>query len=162
MSQSKSFTIEQLQEFQRLSKRLTQIEGWKTEMVEQMGKLERQQRHADAEATEIQQRLSGEFAELGEVAELFSTSPVPDTALTLEETGYVTKDKKRLLFRKILADFKKANPEAETISYTEVKNTLAGTYKVNTRSIANFFLGILSDHKTIGGNRNKAIVLPKE
>lgn len=34
--------------------------------------------------------------------------------------------------------------------------------KVNTRSIANFFLGILSDYKTIGGNRNKAIVLPKE
>lgn len=162
MSQSKSFTIEQLQEFQRLSKRLKQIEGWKAEMDEEMAKLERQQHHADEEAAEIRQRMSGEFAELGEVAELFTTSPVPDTALTLEETGYVTKDKKRLLFRKILADFKRANPEAETISYATVKNTLAETYKVNTRSIANFFLGILSDYKTVGGNRNKAIVLPKE
>ena len=162
MAKTKSFTIEQLQEFQRLSKRLKQIEGWKSEMDEQMAKLERQQRHAEEEAAEIQQRMSGEFAELGEVAELFSTSPVPDTALTLEETGYVTKDKKRLLFRKILADYRRANPDAETVSYTEVKNTLAETYKIKTRSITNFFLGILCDYETVGGNRNKAIVLPKE
>ena len=46
MTKTKSFTIEQLQEFQRLSKRLKQIEGWKSEMDEQMAKLERQQRHA--------------------------------------------------------------------------------------------------------------------
>lgn len=162
MGKKHAFTIEQLQEFRRLSKRLKQIEGWKQEMAEQMAKLKRQQRHADEEAAEIEKRLSGEFAELAEVSELFSTSAVPDTALTLEETNYVTKDKKELLFRKILSDFKRANPEAETISYTEVKNTLAETYKIKTRSIANFFLGILSDYETVGGNRNKAIVIPNE
>jgi hypothetical protein len=63
---------------------------------------------------------------------------------------------------KSLSDFKRANPAAKTISYTDVKNTLAETYKIKTRSIANFFLGILSDYETVGGNRNKAIVLPKD
>jgi hypothetical protein len=162
MGSKHAFTIEQLQEFQRLSKRLKQVEGWKQEMAEQMAKLERQQRHADEEAAEIEKRLSGEFAGLAEVGELFSTSAVPDTALTLEETGYVTKSKKRILFKKILADYSRANPVAETISYTEVKKTLAETYKIKTRSIANFFLGILSDYQTVGGNRNKAIVIPKD
>jgi len=42
--------------------------------------------------------------------------PVADTALTLKETGYVTKDQKRLLFRKKLADYRKANPDAEAVS----------------------------------------------
>ena len=162
MGNKQTFTVEQLQEFQRLSKRLKQIEGWKQEMADKMAKLENQRRHADEEAAEIEKRLAGEFAELAEVGELFSTSAVPDTALTLEETGYVTKDKKRLLFKKILADYRRANPAAETISYTEVKKTLAETYRISTRSIANFFLGILSDYETVGGNRNKAIVLPKE
>ena len=162
MGSKHAFTIEQLQEFQRLGKRLKQIEGWKQEMADQMAKLERQQRHADEEAAEIEKRLSGEFAELAKVAELFSTSAVPDTALTLEETNYVTKDKKELLFVKILRDYKRANPDAKTIPYKEVKKTLAETYKIETRSIANFFLGILSDYETVGGNRNKAIVIPKD
>jgi len=159
---NQAFTIGQIQEFQRLSKRLRQIEIWNREISEQIAKLERQQRHADEESAEIQSKLDGEFAELSKVAELFSTSAVPDTALTLEETKYVTKDKKELLFKKILSDFKRANPAAKTISYTDVKNTLAETYKIKTRSIANFFLGILSDYETVGGNRNKAIVLPKD
>ncbi|MGB0599246.1 MAG: hypothetical protein ACPGLY_21390 [Rubripirellula sp.] len=61
-----------------------------------------------------------------------------------------------------LADYRRANPDAETVSYTEVKNTLAETCKINTRSITNFFLGSLCDYETVGGNRNKAIVLPEE
>ena len=61
-----------------------------------------------------------------------------------------------------MADYRRANPDAETVSYTEVKNALAETYKIKTRSITNFFLGILCDYETVGGNRNKAIVLPKE
>ena len=163
MNEKHAFTIEQLHQFRQLSNRLRHLKMSKQEMADQIAKLEREQRQADEEAAEMEERLNGEFAELAEVADLFSTAQaVPDTILPLEETNYVTRDKKELLLVNMMRAYKRANPDANTITYTEVKKTLAETYKIKTRSIANFFLGILSDYQTVGGNRNKAIVIPKD
>lgn len=60
-----------------------------------------------------------------------------------------------------LADYRKANPDVETMSCTKLKNALAETNKINHRRITNFFLGSLCDYETVDGNRNKTIVLTK-
>lgn len=160
MDEERAYTLEQIREFRRLKVRLGQIAIWQESISEQLAKLERQKRHAEEEAAAIEKRIVEEFSGLESVAELFSTSPVPDSALTPAETSYVTKDKKRLLLKKILQDFRTQNPKAQAVSYSHVKKELAAKYGIKTRSIANFFLGILSDYETTGGNKNKAIVLP--
>lgn len=157
---NESFTIAQIQEFQRLSKRLAQIAAWKKELLDKMAVIERQMKRAAEEEAAIHSRIKDEYASLASVASLFSTSAVPDTALSIEHTGYITKDKKRLLLARILEDYRKARPEAETMTYSEVKSILEREYSITTRSITNFFLGILCDYKTVGGNKNKAIVMP--
>ena len=60
-----------------------------------------------------------------------------------------------------LADYRKANPDVETMSCTKLMNALAEINKINYRRITNFFLGSLCDYETVDGDRNKAIVLAK-
>lgn len=114
---------------------------------------------------EIKAVLETDFSELLDAEDLFATtersSEAPSAELVIEGTGYVKKETKVKLLAKIFDDYRRSNPKAETISYGEVKETLRRNYGIECRSIANYFVGMLDDYETVGGNRNKAIVLPK-
>tara|TARA_B100000029_G_scaffold302201_1_gene295080 strand:+ start:384 stop:770 length:387 start_codon:yes stop_codon:yes gene_type:complete len=90
---------------------------------------------------------------------LFSSSDMPDTALDIESTHYVSGKKKELLLDKILVDFQLLNPNEKTCSFQQVKQELSEKYNIKTRTISNFFTRELKALKLIGGNRNRQIVL---
>ena len=155
------FSVPDIEDFQKLTKRLRSLEKWDRTISEEQAKLKRQKRHLDEEKVEIQKVLKTKYKALNQAKSLFSTSDVPDTALDVEATHYVTTSKKELLLDKILADYQLLNPKEKTCSFTHVKKELADKYDIKTRSISNFFHSQLENYKLIGGNRNRAIVMRK-
>ncbi|WP_143549370.1 DUF1003 domain-containing protein [Rhodopirellula bahusiensis] len=119
----------------------------------------------EAEIEKLTALLESSFEELGKVEDLFAASENPTDAelaeVKIEDTDYVKKETKGKLLKKIFADYQTANPKATTISYKHIKETLKREYSIECKSIANFFVGMLDGYETEGGNRNKAIVLPK-
>jgi len=156
-----TFSIQQIEDFQKLTKRLVQLEKWDRAISEEQEKLQRQKRHLDDEKSEIEKSLKTTYKALNQARSLFSTSDVPDTALDIEATHYVTTSKKELLLDKILADFQLLNPSEKTCSFQHVKKELAEKYDIKTRTISNFFNTQLQSYKLTGGNRNRQIVLKK-
>ena len=155
------FSISDIEDFQKLTKRLRQLDTWDQAIAEEAEKLERQKQHLDDERREIEKTLKTTYKALNQAKSLFSTSDVPDTALDVEATHYVTASKKELLLDKILTDFQLLNPKEKACSFTHVKKELADKYDIKTRSISNFFHSQLENYKLIGGNRNRAIVMRK-
>ena len=156
---SEKFSIEQIEDFQKQSKRLRQLDSWDQAIAEEAAKLARQKEHLDEERTQIEKLMKTKYKALSKAKGLFSTSDVPDTALDIEATHYVTGAKKELLLDKILADFQLLNPNEKTCSFQQVKKELAEKYNIKTRTISNFFTRELKAFKLIGGNRNRQIVL---
>ena len=155
------FSIRDIEEFQKLTKRLQQLDTWDQAIAEEREKLDRQKRHLDDERRDIQKTINSEYKALEKAKSLFSTSDVPDTALEIEAKHYVTAAKKELLLEKILADFQLLNPKQKTCSFNHVKKELSEKYDIETRTISNFFNTQLENYKLTGGNRNRQIVLKK-
>ena len=156
------FSIRDIEDFQKLTKRLLSLEKWDRTILEEQDKLQRQKRHLDDEKAGIQKTLKTKYKALNQAKSLFSTSAVPDTALDVEATHYVTTPKKELLLDKILADFQLLNPKEKTCSFTHVKKELADKYDIKTRTISNFFHSQLQGYRLVGGNRNRQIVLKQQ
>jgi len=159
---SQKFSIEQIEDFQKLTKRLSQLEKWDRAIADEQEKLQRQKRHLDDEKADIQKKVKTTYKALNQAKSLFSTSDVPDTALDIEATHYVTTSKKELLLDKILADFQLLNPKEKTCSFQHVKKELSEKYDIETRTISNFFNAQLQNFKLAGGNRNRSIVLKSQ
>lgn len=166
MTTEKSFTVSELRQYHRLSDEQIRLEERKREIADQLAKLENEQSGISEELARIEEKLGYEFTDLQEAADLFSahTARGEQTDPSLEAikgASYVKKEMKGPLLRKILSDFGKSNPDTEAMTYTQVKTALDQDYDIQCRSIANFFVGLLDEYETTGGNRNKAIVLPK-
>lgn len=158
----KTFTVEELREFKTIRNRLTHLPNKREEIQRQIENLQAKLEELRAEEDELENRLSTDFAELQTEEGLFSTDQSGVAELPLiERTGYVKKEEKGPLLSAIIHDYQRANPKAKTVSYSYVKTTLDERFGIQCKSIANFFLEQLPDYETTGGNRNKAIVLPK-
>ena len=165
MAKQPAFTVEQLREYRGLMTRLTNATQQRMQLNLQIADLEEKEAMVDAEIEQLEALLGSKFDGLRQAEDLFTVLKNPGdeelAELEIEGTGYVKKETKEKLLRKIFADYRRANPQATAISYRDVKETLEQNYGIECRSIANFFVGMLDSYETVGGNRNKAIVLPK-
>ena len=156
------FSVEDLEEFQRLKKRQRQLLRWRESIKEDLARLKDQQRHQEEELASVEEVLGGKYQALEGKLELFTLSDVPDSALQRAEgKKNVSSEKKKLLLPIILNDYLKEDPEADSVPFRWIKARLENEYKIKCRSISNFFIGILDDYELVGGNRNKAVKLKK-
>ena len=156
------FSVEELEDFQRLKKRQRQLLRWRDSIKEDLARLKDQQRHQEEELASVEEKLTKKYKPLEGKLELFTLSDVPDSALQkVEGKKNVSSEKKKLLLPIILNDYLKEDPEAESVPFRWIKARLDQEYKIKCRSISNFFIGILDDYELVGGNRNKAVKLQK-
>ncbi len=156
------FSVEDLEEFQRLKKRQRQLHRWRESIKEDLARLKEQQRHQEDELASVEEKLTKKYKPLEGKLELFTLSDVPDSALQkVEGKKNVSSEKKKLLLPIILNDYLKEEPEADSVPFKWIKARLDQEYKIKCRSISNFFIGILDDYELVGGNRNKAVKLQK-
>lgn len=156
------FSVEDLEEFQRLKKRQRQLLRWRDSIKEDLARLKDQQRHQEDELASVEETLGNKYQALEGKLELFTLSDVPDSALQRAEgKKNVSSEKKKLLLPIILNDYLKEDPEADSVPFRWIKARLENEYKIKCRSISNFFIGILDDYELVGGNRNKAVKLKK-
>jgi hypothetical protein len=156
------FSISEIEQFQKLKKRMRQLDSWSESLKVEMEKLRRQQGHESKERTEIEETLRTRFKQLEAASSLFSLSDVPDTALEIKETHYVTANKKELLLEKMMNDYKALNPEETAVPFRWMKSELETRYEIKTRSVSNFFTGILDKYELVGGSRNRAVSLEEK
>lgn len=159
----KAFTVKELHEFQGMRNRLEQLGSIREEIQRQIENLRTKVDELNAEEEELSSKLARDFSELQNEEGLFATSETDAASSTplIDSTKYVKSEKKGPLLDSILRNYQQLNPKAKTISYSEVKRTLEERYGIQCRSIANFFVDQLPNYETVGGNRNKSIVLPK-
>ncbi len=161
----RAFTVQQLREFRDLNTRLSNAMAQRMILNCQIAELEEKEAKIEAEIEEVTALLATDYMELSKADDLFAAGENPSdkelAEVQVEETSYVKKETKEKLLRKIFADYRKVDPKARTISYRHIKERLERDYNIECKSIANFFVGMLDRYETEGGNRNKAIVLPK-
>lgn len=61
----KTFSIDQIEAYQKLKKRQVQRVRWSDSIAEEMAKLERQKRHQEDELQDINKQIKKDFAGLG-------------------------------------------------------------------------------------------------
>ena len=103
---------------------------------------------ADPELTAVAREIAAAAAAGGEVA-----------SKTYSPHYVSTADKQKILER-IIADHQKTHPEATSVSYRHIRNELTHRFGV-AASTASFFRDQLKEFDTIGGNKNKEIVIKK-
>ena len=158
---TKTFTVEQLADFQQCHKRLAQLESLEASIKAEMKKLQKQCDHLRRERNEFMHRLEGEFEPLESAKTLFSLDDVPDSALRIESKHYVSMEKKGQLLKQMLSDYQQLHPKDAAVPFRWLKQELEDRYEIKTRSVSTFFRGILDKQKLTGGNKNRAIVLEK-
>ena len=98
----------------------------------------------------------------GALRRLRTSVPAPggrSGGVAIPNPKYVTADAKRELLTKILHDHRQENPEAQGMSYSAIKSVLQSRYGIETASAGLFFRNELKEWKTVGGNKNKSVVL---
>lgn len=159
--QKQSITVESLIQFYGLRSELRGAIERAGQIAKQISDLELEKARAESEASKLKAMVSNDFGDLPGVLngeEAIAGSLI--SSVQVEAAGYVKNGTKRRLLRQILRDYGLANPDAKTISYRTVKSVLEKDYGIQCKSIANFFVGMLDELETEGGNRNKQIVLP--
>ena len=156
---AKRYSVKDMLKYKQLKRRQEQLQRWGKSLDEQIDKILRQREHQREELDGIEKDLSGKFAPLEDASGLFNWSDVPDQLLSDDEKHYVTQEKKRIIFQSILQKYKAANPKEKTLPYKELHRMLREDYGIETRSVTNFFKGLLEKQELVGGTRNRAIVL---
>lgn len=163
---SPSNAASQLQAVLKALVRERQLENWRKEIADRIAKLLAQQKHAESEAVEIQGVLDAD-PELTAVArqlikEAGDLKGSGDDEFSIYNPNYVTSDDKRKLLAKVLRDFRRENPNSETMSFAAIKAVLKSRYGIETASAGLFFRSEIKDWETRGGNKNKSVLLDQE
>lgn len=90
---------------------------------------------------------------------LMEQAGVEDAGFTLPNPKCVDSNNKQRLITKILNDFQRENPNADGMSFKAIKNVLKQRYGVTTSSAGLFFRNEIKKFVTIGGNKNKQILI---
>ena len=96
----KTFSIEQIEAYQKLKNRQVQLMRWSESITEEMAKLERQKGHQKDELAEVSEQIKSKFAGLDEHEQLFVGAK------------YVTYDQKKILLDRCIMEYKALHPES--------------------------------------------------
>lgn len=161
--QKPSKAASQLEAVSRALVREQQVRNWEKEIAGKINTLERQRSAAEKELAAIQAILNAD-PDLTAIAR-----QIIEKAVALQEAGsaqvvvknprYVSSDSKKKLLLGILENYRQENPDADGMSYAAIKSVLRSQYGIETASAGLFFRNELKGWKTMGGNRNKRVVL---
>ncbi|MDB4368475.1 hypothetical protein N9Z38_02990 [Mariniblastus sp.] len=161
----KTFSIDQIESYQKLKKRQRQLVRWSESIADEMAKLERQKRHQEDELKEINKQIKSKFAGLDKHEELF----VLEQAKILTDSvkafhaivgaKYITHDQKELLLERCISEYKALNPESQNLPFKWLKQHLATKYEIECRSVSQFFKDTWEGSEFEGGNKNRSLVL---
>lgn len=153
----------QLDELAKALREEKQNQNWLKELEDKLETLQSQKKVALRKLEEIQAVLDRDPALTAVARKLMKTAleqaGAGDEEFSVYNPKFVTKHDKQRLLVKILRDFKKENPKASGMSFTAIRNVLVHRYKIETPSAGLFFRNEVKLFDTVGGNRNKEIVL---
>jgi hypothetical protein len=163
MAKKGSKPADKLKEISQALKREIQVKNWKKELLDKKAIIEKQLEHARNDLEAVKEILDKD-AELTAAARQMMNIALELQAgskdsLNIYNPNYVTTEDKEKLLTKILSDYKSENPKAKSMSFTNIKNILLTRYKIESQSAGMFFRNQLKEYQTIGGNKNKAVVL---
>ncbi len=163
MAKKGSKPADKLKEISQALKREIQVKNWKKELLDKRAIIEKQLEHARSDLEAVKEILDKD-AELTAAARQMMNIALELQAggkdsLNIYNPNYVTTEDKEKLLTKILSDYKSENPKAKSMSFTNIKNILLTRYKIESQSAGMFFRNQLKEYQTIGGNKNKAVVL---
>ena len=157
-----TFSVDEIEAFQKVKKRQLQLQRWAKSIDEEMDKLKRQKRHQTDELADIEKKLkSKEFKHLEANKELFIVTDVPDTALDEIGTKYISTEKKELLLARCIDDYRGSHAGSTELPFRWLKEHLATKYGIKCRSVSQFFKTVWADSEFGGGNKNKYLVIDK-
>jgi hypothetical protein len=153
----------QLQAVSKALIRERQVRAWAKELADKVATLQKQRQTAERELASIQEILDAD-PELTAVARRMMQKAAPaaggrSAGVAIPNPRYVTADAKRELLTKILHDHRQENPEAQGMSYSAIRQVLQSRYGIETASAGLFFRNELKEWKSVGGNKNKSVVL---
>lgn len=155
----KTFSIEQIEAYQKLKKRQRQLIRWQESIAEEMAKLVRQKRHQEEELAEVSKQIESKFAGLDEHEQLFAVQHRNENVYITVGAKYVTHDQKELLLDRCVMEYKALHPESQNLPFRWLKDHLANKYEINCRSVSQFFKDVWADGEFAGGNKNRSLVL---
>ena len=160
---NKTFSIDQIESYQKLKKRQRQLVRWSESIADEMAKLERQKRHQEDELKEINKQIKNKFASLDKHEELFAAYQAFNDSLgTFDEiigARYVTHDQKEMLLERCISEYRALNPESQNLPFKWLKQHLATKYDIECRSVSQFFKDTWEGSEFEGGNKNRSLVL---
>jgi hypothetical protein len=155
----KTFSIEQIEAYQKLKKRQVQLMRWSESIAEEMAKLERQKGHQKDELAKVSEQIKSKFAGLDEHEQLFVPREVADKVMDIVGAKYVTHDQKEALLQRCVMEYKSLHPESQNLPFRWLKDHLASKYEIDCRSVSQFFKDVWVDGEFAGGNKNRSLVL---
>ena len=153
----------QLDELAQALREEKQNRNWLKELEDKLVTLQSQKKVALRKLAENQAVLDRDPALTAVARKLMKTAleqaGAGDAEFSVYNPKFVTKHDKQRLLVKILRDFKKENPKADGMSFTAIRNVLLNRYNIETPSAGLFFRNEVKLFDTVGGNRNKQIVI---
>lgn len=162
MSEPK-FSIPELLKFQMLQTNLKRVQKEISEIDNEILLLQQKKLEANKRIEAINADINGKYKELSKVMaqnKLTSLSPFESEEIEIESPNYVSKMEKELLLSKLISEYRRLYfPEKGAVPFSWIKSQLKKQYDIETKSISNFFVGILDNYELVGGNRNRSISL---
>lgn len=158
-----TFSIPELLKFQMLQTNLKQIEKEISEIDSEIELLQQKKTEATKRIEDINADLNGKYKELSKAMtknKLVPLSPFESENIQIESPHYVSKFEKELLLSKMISEYRRLYfPNKGAVPFSWIKSQLKEKYDIETKSISNFFVGILDKYELVGGNKNRSISL---
>lgn len=75
---------------------------------------------------------------------------------------YVSRNSKEAILERCVAEYKDGHPESNNLPFRWLKDHLKRKYKINCRSVSQFFKDVWAGSEFAGGNKNRSLVVPKD
>lgn len=152
------YSTHDLQEFVSLKKTEKQLEA-QTELYNQeIAKLQNSLR--DVAVKTIENKLNLErYKELDKCEGVFNFGPQQPKPVKKVDSNYVKSEQKEAILLKMFSDYQALKPLSTRMPFSWMKTRLKNEYKIETRSVSNFFNEFLSRYEKTGGNRNRCVVI---
>ena len=160
-----TFSIQDLLKFQNLHKKLGQIQLEIDEIDKEQLLLQQKKEEAEKDREEINSDLTANYSELTAIAKntslftFFQSGGEEVGKFEIESPRYVHSSEKEIILTTMLSNYRRLYPDHESVPFTWIKHELKKRYAIETKSISNFFVGILNNYELLGGNRNRSISL---
>jgi len=158
-----TYSIPELLQFQMLQTNLNRIQKEIGEIDSEIELLQQKKTEAKKRIEDINTELNGKYKKLSKAMaknNLVPISPFESEKIEIDSPNYVSKFEKEILLSKLISEYRRLYfPEKGAVPFTWIKSQLKEKYDIETKSISNFFVGILDKYELVGGNRNRSISL---